>query len=102
MSDTETHAGALRFEATIPCDRRFAPILSELGVKVAQSLGYAVDDARDIGRRIDQAFDAAASAGAGQADVSVSVTLREGAGALDATVRCAQRTLLELTKPRSH
>lgn len=101
MADTDTPAGALRFEATIPCDRRYAPVLSELGVKVAQSLGYPGDDARDIGRRIDQAFAAAASEGAGQGDVSVRVTLREGAGALDATVRCAQRTLLELTKPRS-
>ncbi len=100
-TDTDASAAALRFDASFPCDRRFAPVLSDLSVKVAQSMGYPEGEAREIGRQIDQAFEAAAAGGGGQGDVLVSVTLREGHGALDATVRCSQRTLLELTRPRS-
>lgn len=101
MADTDTPAGALRFDASFPCDRRFAPVLSDLSVKVAQSLGYGQDEAREIGQQIDQAFASALAGSPGQGDVQVSVTLREGAGALHATVRCSQRTLLELTRRRS-
>jgi hypothetical protein len=96
MSDTPT--GPLAFDASLPCDPRFAPLVSTLGVKLAQSLGYPEDQAREIGQAIDDAFAQAAANGSKHGEVFVSVRMHPEGDAIDATVRCAQRTLLELTR----
>lgn len=102
MADADQPGVPLLFSASFPCDARFAPAVADLGVRVAQALGYPEAEAREIARSIDDAFQRAAGNGSGQGDVQIDVTLRAAGDALDASVRCASRTLLELTRPRHH
>ncbi len=106
MSATDASAVPLRFSATFPCDGRFCPAVADLAVKVAGSLGYPDAEAKSIGEAIHLAFEQAVGQSAGQAtghgSVHVDVTLRAGGDVIDATVRCSDRVLLELTRPRAH
>lgn len=101
MSLTDAPAVPLRFSATFPCDGRFCPAVADLAVKVAGSLGYPEAEARSFGEEIYRAFEQAVGQ-AGHGSVHVDVTLRAGGETLDATVRCSDRVLLELTRPRAH
>jgi hypothetical protein len=101
MADHDQSSVPLQFSATFPCDLRFAPAVADLFVKVAQALGYSEAEAREFGRLIDEAFGQAASNGTSHGEVQVDVTLRAAGGAIDASVRCAQRSLLELTRPHA-
>ena len=102
MSDNPQPADSVQFEASFPCDVRFVPIVRELGQKLALSLGYGDDDAADIGRQIDQAFEKAAAARDGRQSPAgdVCVSIRAVGTAFDATVRCPLGTLLELSRSR--
>jgi hypothetical protein len=102
MSLTDAPAGPLRFSATFPCDGRFCPAVADLAVRVAGSLGYPEAEARSFGEEIYRAFELAVGQSAGHGSVHVDVTLRAGGEALDASVRCSDRVLLELTRPRAH
>jgi hypothetical protein len=102
MPETDPSSGPLHFSATFPCDGRFCPAVADLSVKVALSLGYPDAEAREIGQAIHRAFEEAVGQGPGHGGVQVDVRLRPGGDAIDATVRCSQRVLLELTRPRSH
>ena len=102
MPETETPSGPLYFSAQFPCDGRFCPAVAELSVKVALSLGYPEAEAREFGQAIHRAFEEAVRQGVSHDGVHVDVTLRPGGDVLDATVRCSQRVLLELTRSRSH
>jgi hypothetical protein len=100
MADHDQPSSPLQFFASFPCDRRFAPAVADLFVKVALALGYSDPEARVFGRLIDEAFGQAAANGTSHGEVQVDVTLRAAGEAIDASVRCAQRSLLELTRPR--
>ena len=101
MADNDQSSVPLQFSASFPCDRRFAPAVADLFVKVAQALGYSEAEAREFGRLIDGAFEQAAKNGTSHGDVQVDVKLRSAGEAIDASVRCAQQSLLELTRPHS-
>jgi hypothetical protein len=101
MAANDQASVPLQFSAIFPCDQRFAPAVADLFVKVAQALGYSEAEAREFGRLIDEAFGQAAANGASQGEVQVDVTLRAAGEAIDASVRCAHRSLLELTRPHS-
>jgi hypothetical protein len=99
MADTPQPPAPLQFEASFPCDARFAPILCDLGARMAQSLGYEEADARALGQEIEQAFAKAAAGRAGDGQGSVCVTLRAVGNAIDATILCASGTVLEFSRP---
>jgi hypothetical protein len=101
MPDHDQSSVPLQFSASFPCDRRFAPAVADLFVKVAQALGYSAGEASEFGRLIDDAFGQAAANGTNHGDVQVDVTLRAAGEAIDASVRCAHRPLLELTRPHA-
>jgi hypothetical protein len=95
-------ASPLQFSASFPCHGRFRPAVGELAVKVATSLGYSDDEAREVGLAVERAFAEAAEGDCAHHEVEVRVTLRSGGEATAATVSCASRTLLELSRPHSH
>jgi len=101
MADSDQSSVPLHFFASFPCDQRFAPAVADLFVRVAQALGYSTAEAKEFGRVIDEAFGQAAANGTTSGDVEVDVTLRAAGEAIDARVRCAGRSLLELTRPHS-
>lgn len=101
MADNDQSPVPLQFFASFPCDRRFSPAVADLFVKVAQALGYSEAEAREFGRLIDDAFEQAAANGTNHGEVQVDVTLRAAGEAIDASVRCAHRSLLELTRPHA-
>lgn len=98
MPQSESTPAPLQFSASFPCDGRFRPAMAELTVKVARSLGYSDDEARNIGQAVERAYEGAAAAGSGHGEVQVTVTLRPDGTAADAIVRCPQRVLLQLTR----
>jgi hypothetical protein len=75
--------------------------MADLTVKVARSLGYSENEAREIGQAVDSAYAEAAASGSGHGEVQVIVTLRPEGQAIDAIVRCPQRVLLQLTRSAS-
>ena len=101
MADNDQSSVPLQFSASFPCDRRFSPAVADLFVKVAQALGYSDAEAREFGQLIDDAFGQASMNGTSHGEVQVDVTLRAAGGAIDASVRCGQRSLLELTRRHS-
>jgi hypothetical protein len=101
MADSDQSTSPLQFTASFPCDRRFSPAVADLFVKVALALGYSEAEANTFGRMIDDAFEQAAANGTNHGEVQVDVTLRAAGEAIEASVRCAQRALLELRRPHS-
>ena len=102
MTDTDPATTPLQFTARFPCDGCFRPAVARLASKVASSLGYSEGEAQEVGEAIERAFDETAHGGETGREVQVQVTFRSGGEALTATVSCATRTLLELSRPHSH
>jgi hypothetical protein len=99
MTNPDAPAVPLRFSASFPCDPRYRPAVADLAVKVAQSLGYADADAREVGQSIERAFGEAADREPGSGNIEMEVTLRGPGQAIEASVRCPRGLLLDLSRP---
>ena len=99
MADTAPRP-TLCFNASFPLEVHFAATAGELASRLAQSAGLAEDEAREIGRSVDEAFTSVLNSRGPNGASAIDISLCARHDNFDASVAFGSTSVLAITRPR--
>ena len=99
MAETDARP-TLCFAASFPLEAHFASTAGELASRLAVSAGLVEDDANQIGRAVESAFNKALNGQRVEDAPAIDVSLCAGETTLDMSVSCGSTSVLTLSHPR--